>query len=201
MEVSKGIELLPYNSASQPPEEAGHALGDPHTWLDPNNVILWSENISAALSAADPAHAPEYEANAQRYIAALRELDAWIAGQVAQLPPGQRKLVSDHRVLSYFAKAYGFELLGEVIGSFSTNAQPSAQELANLEDHIRQFAVPVIFVDQTANPNLSEQVAQDTGIRIVRLYAGSLGEAGSPAEDYLGLMRYNVNAIVNALKE
>jgi ABC-type Zn uptake system ZnuABC Zn-binding protein ZnuA len=96
---------------------------------------------------------------------------------------------------------YGFELLGEVVGSFSTAAQPSAQELAALQDQITAFEVPAIFLDETANPILAEQLAQDTGVNLVRIYTGSLGSADSPAADYIAMMHYNVEAIVTALQK
>ena len=117
-----------------------------------------------------------------------------------QVPAQNRKLVTDHAVLSYFAERYGFEQIGLVVPSLSTNASPSAQELAALEDAIRQAGVRAIFVSKEVNPEISNQVAQDTGARLVAIYSGSLGEPGSGADNYLDWMRYNVNAIVEALK-
>ncbi|MBU2611584.1 MAG: metal ABC transporter substrate-binding protein, partial [Chloroflexi bacterium] len=193
VEVSAGIELLAF-------EEEHLEAGDPHTWMDPNNVILWAENIAAALSAADPQHAADYQANAAAYIAELRDLDAWIRSEVAQVPAESRLLVTDHGVFSYFADEYGFTQVGTITSSFSTNASPSAQELAALEDDIRSFGVRAVFVGETANQSLAAQVAADTGIQIVILYHASLTDDSGPVPSYLEFMRYNVNAIVNALK-
>jgi ABC-type Zn uptake system ZnuABC Zn-binding protein ZnuA len=202
--VSDGIEALPFEHGGEAHSEGGqadeHAAGDPHTWTDPNNVKVWAQNIAAALAQADPANAQAYRENAEAYIARLDELDAWIREQVEQIPPAQRKLVSDHQALGYFAKAYGFEQVGLVIPALSTNAAPSAQELAALEDAIREQGVRAILVGREVNPALARQVAQDTGVSLVTLYSGSLGEAGSGAESYLDYMRYNVQAIVEALK-
>ncbi len=192
VEVSAGIELLAF--------EEHHEGGDPHTWMDPNNVILWAENIAAALSAADPEHAADYQANAAAYIAELRDLDAWIRAEVAQVPAESRLLVTDHGVFSYFADEYGFTQVGTITGSFSTNASPSAQELAALEDDIRSFGVRAVFVGETANQSLAEQVAADTGIQIVVIYHASLTDDSGPVPSYLEFMRYNVSAIVEALK-
>lgn len=207
VEVSAGIELLAFEEHEHEGEEehAGeeeheHEGGDPHTWMDPNNVILWAENIAAALSAADPQHAADYQANAAAYIAELRDLDAWIRAEVAQVPAESRLLVTDHGVFSYFADEYGFTQVGTITGSFSTNASPSAQELAALEDDIRSFGVRAVFVGETANQSLAEQVAADTGIQIVIIYHASLTDDSGPVPSYLEFMRYNVNAIVNALK-
>jgi ABC-type Zn uptake system ZnuABC Zn-binding protein ZnuA len=204
--VSSGIALLPFEeedhaegeTESEGDDEEEH-LFDPHTWMDPNNVIVWVNNITTALSAFDSQNTSLYEANAEAYIQSLQDLDAWIDQQTNRLPVERRKLVSDHRTLGYFASAYGFEIVGELVASVSTNAQTSAQELARLEDQIRLFEVPAIFVDQAINPALSEQVASDTGIQLVRIYSGSLGGPDSSAASYLDMMRYNVSAIVDAL--
>lgn len=204
VEVSTGIELLPFEALHEDEEghaeEEAHSGGDPHTWMDPNNVMVWVQNITTALSAADPEHAAEYQDNASAYQAKLEELDQWIRTQVDAIPPQQRQLVSDHRIFSYFAEEYGFILAGEVIGSFSTNAQSSARELAAIENRIRQINARAIFIDQSANPTLASQIAADTGIKLVTIYTGSLGSTDSPAATYLDFMRYNVNAIVDALK-
>jgi ABC-type Zn uptake system ZnuABC Zn-binding protein ZnuA len=181
-------------------EQHEHAVGDPHTWMNPNNVILWVQNIAAALAQADPANATAYQENAAAYTAELQALDEWICQQVAQISPERRKLVTDHASLGYFADEYGFEQVGLVIPSLSTSAAPSAQELAALQDAIRQENVRAILVGMTVNPTLAAQVAADTGVQLIFVYTGSLSAAGEEADNYLAFMRYNVTAIVNALK-
>lgn len=198
--VSDGIQALPFNAEVESQGEAGRAAGDPHTWMDPNNVIIWVQNIAAALAQIDPQNSAAYQRNAEAYTAELKALDDWIRQQVAQIPQEQRKLVSDHATFGYFAKAYGFEQVGLVVPALSTNAAPSAQDLASLENNIRNQGVKAIFVDHAINPALSQQVAADTGAQVVFVYTGSLGEPGSQAASYLGFMRYNVSAIVEALK-
>jgi manganese/iron transport system substrate-binding protein len=160
VEVSTGITLQPLPGGDA-------STGDPHTWMDPNNVIIWTQNIAAALAKADPAHASDYQANATAYAASLRDLDAWVRAQVDQVPPANRILVSDHAVLGYFATRYG---------------------------------VRAIFVTEAASQTLADQVAADTGIQAVWLYHASLTDASGPAATYLDFVRYNVNAIVKALK-
>ncbi len=199
VEVSAGIELLAFEEEHHEEGEE-HEGGDPHTWMDPNNVLIWVDNIAAALAATDPAHAPDYQANAAAYAASLRDLDAWVRAQVDQVPPANRILVSDHAVLGYFAARYGFTQLGTITGSFSTEAAPSAQELAALEDEIVVSGAKAIFVTESSNQAMTDQVAQDTGIQAVWLYHASLTDATGPAPTYLDFVRYNVNAIVNALK-
>ena len=196
--ASEGIKVRAFEGTEHEGEE--HAGGDPHTWTDPNNVIIWTQNIAAALGEADPANAKTYQANAEAYIAALTELDGWIRTQLAQIPAERRKIVTDHMAFGYFADEYGLEQVGALVGSFSANAAPSAQELAALEDKIREQSVPAVFVGTTVNPGLAEQLAQDAGVKLVYLYTGSLSEPGGEVDSYLAFMRYNVNAIVEALK-
>ena len=195
IEVSTGIALL---ALVNDPEE--HGGKDPHIWMDPNNVVIWTENISTTLSAVDPEHAADYKANAENYAASLADLDAWIRSQVAQVAPENRLLVTDHGVFGYFANEYGFTQVGTITGSFSTNAAPSARELSALEDDIRSIGVKAVFVGETANDLLARQVAQDTGIKVVTIYHASLTDANGQVPSYLEFMRYNVNAIVTALK-
>ena len=190
--VSTDIEGLPL-------AEEGSGL-DPHVWQDPNNVIIWAHNIADAFAQADPVHADEYQANAEKYVAELTSLDTWIQEQVGQIPEANRKLVTDHNDFGYFAARYGFEQIGEVVPSVSTGSSPSAQELAALEDAIRLSGVKAVFVGSTVSPDLSRRVADDTGVRLVFLFTDSLSQAGGGAESYLEFMRHNVNAIVEALR-
>lgn len=194
--ASYGVELLEFEG-----EQGQHRGGaDPHTWFDPNNMMLWVHNVEFALSALDPDNAEIYDANAEAYESELEALDAWIQKQVAQVPEENRRLVTDHTAFSYFAHRYGFEQIGAVFPGYSTLAEPSAQELARLENAIRELDVKAVFVGLTVNPDLARRVADDTGTQLVFLYTGSLGEAGGPADDYLAFMKYNVNAIVEALR-
>jgi ABC-type Zn uptake system ZnuABC Zn-binding protein ZnuA len=116
------------------------------------------------------------------------------------VPAGKRKLVTDHASFGYLARRYGFEQVGALFPGYSTLAEPSAQDLVALGDAIRAFDVRAVFVGLTINPDLAERVAGDTGTQLVYLYTGSLGEAGGSADDYVSFMRYDVSAIVEALR-
>lgn len=192
--VSEGIETMEFSGGEDP-----HLSSDPHVWLDPANVIIWTKNIEEALSAFDPDNRAIYEANSQAYITQLESLDTWIAGEVSKIPPENRQLVTDHMMFGYFADKYGFTIAGAIIPSYSSVAEPSARELAELEDAIRKYNVRVILVGNTVNPALASRVANDTGTQLVQFYTGSLSEPGGPASTYIDYMRFNVNAIVSAL--
>jgi ABC-type Zn uptake system ZnuABC Zn-binding protein ZnuA len=129
----------------------------------------------------------------------LEELDAWVQEQVTQIPEANRKLVTDHPSFGYYAQRYGLEQLGAVF-PLSPSSEPSAQDIAALEDAILEHGVPAVFSESTVNPRLIRQVAEDTGVKLVPLYTGSLGEPGSGAETYVLLIRYDTEAIVDALR-
>ena len=176
-----------------------HGLADPHVWLDPTNVLVWVENARASLTRVDPAGEAQYAANATAYQAELEELDGWIRGELERIPAEKRTLVTDHDSLGYFAARYGFQIVGAVIPAYSTLAQPSAQEIAELEQTIARYKVPALFVGFGFNPALSERVAQDMGVALVPLYTDSLSGSEGPAATYLALMHYTATAISEAL--
>ncbi len=193
--VSEGITTLEFSGGGDE-----HFSADPHVWLDPANVIVWVQNIESALSAYDPAHSDVYSANSAAYIEELQSLDQWIVEETSLIPPGNRLIVTDHMLFGYFAEKYDFTVVGAIIPSYSSAAEASAQDLAALEDAITQYGVKVILVGNTVNPSLASHIADDTGIRLVQFYTGSLSEADGPASTYLDYMRYNVNTIVDALE-
>lgn len=202
VDLSAGIELKGFVTAmdrSRSPEGEGMDK-DPHVWTNPNNVIVWVAGIQRTLSELDPQHAVDYAANAQVYVQKLTELDAWVRQQVAQIPPDQRMIVTDHLIFGYFAEEYGFTQVGAIIPGFSTLSEASAGDLARLEDAIREMNVKAIFVGHTVNPNLAQRIAEDTGTQVVFVYTGSLSQEGGEADTYLDYIRYNVNAIVTALR-
>ncbi len=172
---------------------------DPHVWFDPVLMVTWAGNIGEALSALDPSGSAGYRERAGDLARELVALDEWIRQQVDALPAEARLLVTDHDELGYFADRYGFQVIGAVIPGYSSVAEPSAQELADLETRIRTFGVRAVFVDRTVNAQVSERAVEDTGIRLVPLITHSLSAPDGPVPDYLSLMRYNVEAIVAAL--
>ena len=181
-------------------DEHGHEAGDPHMWLDPNLVITYVENIRDGLSEADPEGAETYKANADAYIAQLNELDAFIKEQVESVPVERRLLVTNHEALGYFAERYGFEVVDTIVVSFSTEASASAQELAATIESIKASGAPAIFLGEVENPVLADQIAAETGAKVVSsLYLETLTD-GAPAATYIDMMKHNVTQIVNALK-
>jgi zinc/manganese transport system substrate-binding protein/manganese/iron transport system substrate-binding protein len=175
--------------------------GDPHIWFSAANAMTMTRNIRDALVQADPANADTYKANADIYLKQLDDLDKYIMAQVDTVPPDQRKMVTNHDAFGYYIDRYNLTFVGSIIPSMSTEAQPSAQDVADLIKKIREQNVKAIFLESSINPKLAEQIANDAGVKVVdTLYGDTLGPPGSPGADYIGMMRFNTDTIVSALK-
>ncbi len=207
--VTEGLEPMAMAAAGPEHEEHAQADGDehahgefdPHVWHDVANVIREVEVIRDALAEADPVNAKSYQANAETYLDQLKELDSWVTEAVKKLPADRRKLVTSHDTFGYFAKRYGFEVVGSGLGSISTETgDPSAAAVAGLIEEIKAVGVPAIFAENVSNPKLMEQVAAEAGVNLgPELYTDALGEPGSDGDTYLNMMRYNVTSLVTAL--
>jgi ABC-type Zn uptake system ZnuABC Zn-binding protein ZnuA len=169
--VTDGI--TPQPGAGQ--EEGGEP--DPHVWHDIDNARQMTANIAEALAEADPDNAGLYHDNAREYAATLEETDRQIRGLLDPIPAEQRKLVTNHDAFGYFIRRYDLEFIGAVIPSVSSEAEPSAGEIADLQDLIEEEQVRAIFAEQEVDARVARQLADDTGVEIVDdLYADSLGE-------------------------
>ena len=179
----------------------GHDHGplDPHFWFDPNRVKIAVSDIAALLSALDPEGSVFYFQNAADYAAQLDELHVWIQGQVSAIPQERRLLVTSHDTFAYFAAVYEFEVIGALIPSLAPDVEPSAEHLAELVEVIREHNAPAVFSETTVSGRLPEALARETGAVLAQLYADSLGEKDSPAGTYLGMMRANVEVLVEVL--
>ncbi|MCY3563235.1 MAG: zinc ABC transporter substrate-binding protein [bacterium] len=177
-----------------------HGTFDPHFWFDPIRVKIAVNEIAARLSAIDPENADFYSQNASEYGKQLDELHAWTMEQISAVAPERRLLVTSHDAFSYFAEAYGFEIVGLVIPSLAPDVEPSAEHIAGLVEVIEEHGVPALFGETTVSDKLAQAVARETGASLVQLYSGSLGAEGSGADTYLTMVRANVERIVGALK-
>ena len=182
--------------------EDGHGHGelDPHFWFDPLRVKQTVNSIAAQLSTLDPAGQAVYRENAAAYNRELDALDAWISEQVGTLPEDRRVLVTSHDSFQYFAQRYGFEVAGAIF-PVTTEAEPTAQDLAMLIETIEHEGVPAVFTERSHSERLAQRVAEETGATLVGgLYTGSLGDTGGEADTYIDLLRHNTSIIVEALR-
>jgi len=182
-----------------PGESSGEEASkyDPHWWHDPRNAEVAVAEIERQLVAADPARKHEFEANADAYLASLRKLDAGIAGCIDSVPPGERRLVTDHDAFGYFASRYGIDVVGAVIPSQTTQAQPSAKDISDLADLIEREGVRAIFPESSLSANVAEAIARQTGASADHtLYGDTLGPSDSDGATYLGMEAANAEAMV-----
>jgi ABC-type Zn uptake system ZnuABC Zn-binding protein ZnuA len=187
------------DEADQESEEEAQGR-DPHVWLSVDNARTMVAAIRDALAAADPENAPLYRDLADLYLTSLSQLDAAIRQEVAAVPEGCRKLVTNHDTLGYFATSYGFTIVGSVIPSVDSEARPSASDVADIVRRIREEKVPAIFAETSINPALINQVGREAGVKVVSdLYGDSLGPKGSDGETYIKMMEANTKKIVDAL--
>ncbi len=165
------------------------------------HAIHYVDNIAAALSELDPAHADQFSHNAAAYKTKLAALDEEIEAILASIPAANRKLLTNHQSFNYFADRYGFTVVGSLIPSTSVEAAPSARDVATIIDRIRATGARAILLEEGADSRLAERVAADTGIKLVGgLYTHSLTDAAGPVPTYEAMMRYNAGLIANALR-
>ena len=175
---------------------AGEHGPDPHWWQDPRNAERAVDAIRDALVAADPEGAEAYRRNARAYAAELRRLDAAAASCLGSLPASRRKLVTTHDALAYYAARYDVEVVGTVIPSLSTRAQPSAGDVAALVDTIEREGVTTIFAQASVNPGVERAIARETGAAVGEpLWADALGPAGSSGATYVDSIAANTRAL------
>ncbi|HEV7753632.1 MAG TPA: zinc ABC transporter substrate-binding protein [Baekduia sp.] len=169
---------------------------DPHWWHDPRNVEYAVHRIHDALVRIEPAQRAHIDRSTAAYLARLRATDRAITRCLDRVPVAQRKLVTDHDAFAYFAHRYGITVVGAVIPSQTTQAQPSAGDLADLSRVIRREHVTAVFPESSASPKLAEAIARQTGATAESdLYGDTLGPAGSRGATYLGMERANADAM------
>ena len=172
-------------------------IEDPHWWNSVPNVEKATVIVRNELVKLDPDHADEYRVNAESYSSQLRQLNDWVKRKVAELPRDQRKLVTSHDAFQYFAREYGFKIYS--IEGVSTEDEPSLRHVSELIDQIRKQQVKAIFLENALNPKVSVQITRESGAKIGgTLYADGLGTGD--ASTYEGMIKHNVETIVDALK-
>ena len=181
-------------------EEEGEVEPDPHIWHDIENGIRMVELIEQTLTAIDPDNADTYASNADALTSELQRLDVWIPEQIATIPDDQRRLITTHDAMSYYARAYGLVVEGTLLG-ISTEEEPTAAEVKSLTEGIQAIGVPMVFAELTSNDKVLRTVANEAGVDISKdvLIADGIGERDTPAGSYQGMLVYNTCTIVTGL--
>jgi zinc/manganese transport system substrate-binding protein len=180
--------------------EGEEGESDPHWWQDPRNAILAVGAVRDALAEADPEGRRAYARAASAYVRELRALDMEIERCIRRVPPEKRKLVTTHDALGYFADRYGVEVIGAVIPSLSTQAQPSARDVDALVEQIEDEGVEAIFPEVAVAQRLERAIARESGAEVGdELWTDSLGDEGSGAETYVDAMRANARTLAEGM--
>jgi ABC-type Zn uptake system ZnuABC Zn-binding protein ZnuA len=192
-----GVQPVKLGSLSDVDLIQGEGGPNPHLWMNVAYAEEYVDEIRAALSAADPGHAADYTRNASGYAQRLTDLDAWVRQQMDAVPAANRRVVTFHDAFPYFARAYGLEVVGVAVDA--PGQDPSAAQIAALIGAIRVTGVKAIFAEGQFSPKLVEQLAAETGTKVVSdLFDDSLGNP--PVTSYEAVIRWDVSHIVDALK-
>jgi zinc/manganese transport system substrate-binding protein len=192
--ASRGVKPLQMEAAGH-----GHQDLDPHAWQNPNNVVLYVQNIAAGLSKVDPAGADTYQANAARYAALLKDFDAQARAQFAALPAAKRKVITSHDAFGYFAAHYQVKFLAPE--GVNADATPSAKHVAELIRQMKREKIRAVFVENMSNPKLIAQLSKDAGATLGgTLYSDALSGPAEPGASYLGMMRHNVMQLLAGMR-
>jgi zinc/manganese transport system substrate-binding protein len=179
-------------------EEDGKTVTDPHVWNSPVNVKVWVANIEKALSAADPADAGAFKANAEKYAKTLNDLDAYAHSKFDKIANDRRKVLTSHDAFGYFGREYNVSFLAPL--GLSTESEASAADVAKLIEQIKQEHVKTYFFENSNDPRLVKQVATATGAEPGgELYVESLSDSKGPAPTYEKMFRYNVDQLSTAM--
>jgi zinc/manganese transport system substrate-binding protein len=211
LQLDESVEEAAHASEGEEDEHAGEGEGaeededaegtDPHFFTDPARVATAAQAIADFLVDEVPAlNTDGFAGQVETTVEGLHSLDAEVEDVLAAVPAERRTLVTNHEALGYFAERYGFEVVGAVIPGGSTQAEPSAAELDELAHTIEERGVPAIFADTSSPTRLADALANEVGdVEVVALFTESLGDEGSGADSYAGMMRTDAERIADAL--
>jgi len=200
LNLEAGLEKIIRENASSSATVLQLAAGlptlqdNPHLWLDVQNGMTYVERIRDSLASVDPAGADVYRANADAYLAELRTVDAEVAAAVDSIPPERRKLVTFHDAYPYLAHRYGLQIVGFVVES--PGKEPSAQQVSDLANAIRDQKVPAVFKEPQFSARVLDLAASDAGVQVCVLYSDALD---NNVKTYVDLMRFNANELTRCL--
>lgn len=179
-------------------DDESEQVADPHAWQSLSNAEVYVRNIAKALSEVDPAHAQEYAARRDTYLARLHALLQEANARFATLPASQRKVVTSHDAFGYLGQAWQLKFIAPQ--GLTTHDEPSAAEVAALIRQLRDEGVRAVFVENIRDPRLIQQIAEEAGATVGgTLYSDALASQ-APANTYLGMFKHNLDTLMTALK-
>jgi zinc/manganese transport system substrate-binding protein len=180
------------------PHDSDRTVIDPHAWQSVVNAKIYVANIRDGLDRADPAGKNIYDANAKNYLVKLGALDGEVRAAIGKIPADRRKVITTHYAFGYFGDAYGMAFIAPE--GLSTDAEPSAKDIARIITQIRQEHIPAVFLENMTDPRLIREIASETGDAIGgTLYSDALSPPDGPAGTYIDMMRHNLREFAKAL--
>ena len=199
LQAAGGKASIVTATAGIAPLKAG-SDADPHAWQSVANAEKYVANIRDALVAADPADADVFRQNATSYLAKLDALDAEVRQAVSRIPEGRRKVISTHDAFGYFAARYGIAFIAPI--GVSTEAEPSARDVARIIAQVRKAHLPAVFLERIGDPRLMRRISEETGAKAGgTLYSDSLTDEKGDAPTYIDMVRHNIRTLTSALAE
>jgi zinc/manganese transport system substrate-binding protein len=175
-------------------EEDGKEITDPHAWNSAANGVIYAQNVTRALAAADPEDAKNIADRGQAYEARLQEIDRWAKQEIGSVPAARRKVITSHDAFGYLGARYGITFLAPE--GVSTETEASAADVAELIDQMKKAGIKVVFIENSNDPRLVQQIAREADGKLGgELYPESLTVADGPAPTYLQLLRYNIEQL------
>ena len=199
--VTAGLVARHDKRLREPPEFEG--LYDPHVWHDP---MLWGDcagDVAQMLSEFDPAHAADYQKNAEAYRSELKQVDQFCRDEIAQIPADRRVLVTAHDAFGYFGNTFGLEVFG--LKGVSTEEEKDLKHQEEIQQMLIERKIPAVFVESAVAPRMVASLVEPcraAGLDLQiggELYADALGSPDSDAADYGGMIRHNAKTIADAL--
>ncbi|MBX2858483.1 MAG: zinc ABC transporter substrate-binding protein [Cellvibrionaceae bacterium] len=170
---------------------------DPHAWQSFQNIRVYIQNITHSLIGLRPQHTEKFTQLKKQYLHRLSDLEHRLKKELASIPRGRRVVVTSHDAFAYLGREFDIRFVAPV--GISIEVEASAEDVAGVIDQIREKNVKALFVENINNPRLLEQIAAETRVAIGgRLYSDALSEIGGPADTYLNMMQYNIEALLAA---
>jgi zinc/manganese transport system substrate-binding protein len=165
-------------------------VSDPHAWQSLTNGQIYVANIVKGLVAADPPNAEFYRQNGAAYAAQLAALDGKVKEMLASVPKAKRRVITTHDAFQYYGRAYDVAFIAPL--GISTDAEPSAGDVAKLERQIKREKIKALFLENVTNGRLIEQIAKDTGAVVgPPLFSDALSKPNEPASTYIKMFEHN----------
>ncbi len=200
--VTKAVtDTIPKDRLTSPPEFDNQH--DPHVWFDVTLWIYAVEVIRDTLSKEDPEHAKIYQANAADYLNKLADLHTYVATQAKRIPKNKRVLVTAHDAFGYFGRQYDFEVKG--LQGISTVAEAGIKDVQEIVNFIVENKIPAVFIESSVpkrNIEAVQKAAEDKGWNLKiggELFSDAMGDWDTDEGTYIGMVRHNIDTIVNAL--